>query len=261
MLQGLRGHFRNNVVGYVALFLALGLGTAWAAGLEKNSVKSKHIKNGKVKSVDIADDDVRGADVLESSLGKIPNATRADSSGHATTASSATTAANANNLDGMDSAEFAPADAEPWHEVGTDGEPQFQPANGDSSSGNCEGAPDGCEWANYTDGQHNSAAFYRDPFGEVHLKGLVCRAYVFNVWGCPPSVSGAGLQVDDIFQLPAGYRPGGIIEVAGSSAGLYARVEIKPDGTVSAAPPYNYGNLYLDNISFRCAPAGVAGCP
>ena len=72
----MRTHIRQNVVGYVALFFALGLGTAYA--VEKNSVKSKHIAPGQVKAADLAansvdgskvvDDSLKGADVDESSL-------------------------------------------------------------------------------------------------------------------------------------------------------------------------------------------------
>ena len=47
-------HVRTNMVAYVALFFALGLGTAWA--LEANSIKSKHIKDGQVRSQDVAND-------------------------------------------------------------------------------------------------------------------------------------------------------------------------------------------------------------
>src|SRR5687767_12882971 len=47
----LRTHLRSNLVGYVALFCALNLGTAWA--LERNTVRSKHIVNGQVKAVDV----------------------------------------------------------------------------------------------------------------------------------------------------------------------------------------------------------------
>lgn len=42
----IRTHLRSNVVGYVALFLALTAG-AYAAGLPKNSVKSKQIKTAR----------------------------------------------------------------------------------------------------------------------------------------------------------------------------------------------------------------------
>jgi hypothetical protein len=47
-------HIRSNVVGYVALFFALGLGTAWAAGLERGSVKSKHLAKKAVKQKHVA---------------------------------------------------------------------------------------------------------------------------------------------------------------------------------------------------------------
>lgn len=82
----MRNHLRSNVVGYVALFFALGLGTAWA--VEKNAIKSKHIAPGQVREADlgaaavtdeklaansvdgskVADDSLKGADVDESSL-------------------------------------------------------------------------------------------------------------------------------------------------------------------------------------------------
>jgi hypothetical protein len=45
-------HIRANFIAYLALFLALSMGTAWA--LEKNSVKSKHIVNEQVKGKDLA---------------------------------------------------------------------------------------------------------------------------------------------------------------------------------------------------------------
>lgn len=52
MLARMKSHFRSSVVGYVALFFALGLGTAWA--IETNSVRSKHIVDGQVKPKDLA---------------------------------------------------------------------------------------------------------------------------------------------------------------------------------------------------------------
>jgi hypothetical protein len=55
-----------NVVSLIALFAALGLGTAWA--LEANSVKSKHIVNGQVKLKDLADDAVNSAKVEDGSI-------------------------------------------------------------------------------------------------------------------------------------------------------------------------------------------------
>lgn len=86
MGQRVRAHLRGNVVGYVALFFALTLGTAYA--LDKNEIKSKHIGKGQVKKQDLGkaavthpklaknavdgtnviDDSLSGADVDESSL-------------------------------------------------------------------------------------------------------------------------------------------------------------------------------------------------
>ena len=56
MSAGIRAHFRSNVVGYVALFIALG-GTSYA--LSRNSVKSKHIAPGAVKRSDVNADHVQ----------------------------------------------------------------------------------------------------------------------------------------------------------------------------------------------------------
>jgi hypothetical protein len=53
-------HIRNNLVGYVAVYIALG-GAAWAVTVApKNSVVSKSIKNGQVKTSDLADGGVTG---------------------------------------------------------------------------------------------------------------------------------------------------------------------------------------------------------
>ena len=60
-------HIRSNVVGYVALFIALG-GVTYAAGLAKDSVKSKQIKKGAVRSEEVKDDTLTGVDINESSL-------------------------------------------------------------------------------------------------------------------------------------------------------------------------------------------------
>lgn len=63
----IRNHLRSNIVGYVALFLALTAG-AYAAGLKKNSVTSKAIKDGQVSRSDLAADSVDSSKVLDGSL-------------------------------------------------------------------------------------------------------------------------------------------------------------------------------------------------
>lgn len=59
-----------NVMSTIAVFLALGIGGAWAADqLAKNSVSSKQVKNGSLKSKDLKDGKgVTGADVKDESL-------------------------------------------------------------------------------------------------------------------------------------------------------------------------------------------------
>jgi hypothetical protein len=59
-------HVRGNAVAYVALFLALS-GTAWA--LASNSVKSRHIKNGQVKSADVRDNGIKASDIGDGQVG------------------------------------------------------------------------------------------------------------------------------------------------------------------------------------------------
>lgn len=58
---------RGNVLGLVAIFIALG-GFAWAATAPKNSVVSKSIRNGQVKPVDVAADSLGGSQVNEGAL-------------------------------------------------------------------------------------------------------------------------------------------------------------------------------------------------
>jgi hypothetical protein len=56
------------IVAMIALFAALA-GTAWAAGLTKNSVGSKQIKPNAVKSVDVLDGGITSADLADGSVG------------------------------------------------------------------------------------------------------------------------------------------------------------------------------------------------
>ncbi len=99
MLARIRLHLRSNVVGYLALFIALS-GSAYAAGLANNSVKSKHIKDGQVKSADVRNNGLTGNDIKEASLGEVPLADAA------TTADSAASADDAELLDGLNSSAF-----------------------------------------------------------------------------------------------------------------------------------------------------------
>lgn len=152
---------------------------------------------------------------------------------------------NADELDGLDSTNFAPNAAEPWHEVGAAGEPPF-------ASGTCTqqtGASRACAWQNFSD-TTNSAAFFKDPFGVVHLKGLIQNP------NCPFSTECMGANpsaVPQIFVLPAEYRPAkNEVQVTISTNNALGRCTIKPDGRViPEAGGSPLGFFSLDGIAFR----------
>jgi hypothetical protein len=178
MFDRLKPHVNHaTIVAYLALFVALG-GTSMAAlkigsaqiknnsvrstDLRNNDVRGKDIRKGSVNSSDISDGSLTGNDINESSLGTVPRATTADSAG------------NAGTLDGIDSTGFlSSSPPEAFHEVGAPGQPGF-----------------GAGWSNPVAGE-TTVAFFKDPFGVVHLKGHAIR-------------SGGG---NTVFTLPAGYRP------------------------------------------------------
>lgn len=91
-----------NVVATLALVIAVGGGAAIAANsLPKNSVKAKQIAKEAVKNSKIAKDAVTGDKVNESTLGKVPLATHADTAITAGSAASATNAAHATVADSL----------------------------------------------------------------------------------------------------------------------------------------------------------------
>lgn len=82
----------------IAVFLALGGGAAFAASvvLPKNSVGAAQLKRNAVTGRAIRNGSIKGADVSEASLGKVPSAARAD---RASVADSATNAVHAASAD------------------------------------------------------------------------------------------------------------------------------------------------------------------
>ena len=94
-------HIRSNVVGYVALFIALG-GVTYAAGLARDSVKSRQIKKGAVRSGEVKDDSLTGNDVNESSL-VLPGETAQGLLDKLKTVDGAGSGLSADSLDDLDS--------------------------------------------------------------------------------------------------------------------------------------------------------------
>jgi hypothetical protein len=204
VLAGFRSRLTYaNVASSLALFVALSTGGAYAANtigssdVIDESLLSQDIKNGEVKNTELAPESVlspkigtgavqnsdlgngavgtsklggnavtggkvaadtlQGADILESSLGVVPHSSTSSeafgvipgSVGTSGLASGAVTRAKT-------------ADPELWHYIGDPGEPAFQ--NGWS---NYDAA------VNHTDAGFQHAAYMKDSFGVVHLRGLV----------------------------------------------------------------------------------------
>ena len=140
--------------------------------------------------------------------------------------------ADADKLDGKDSTEFAPNAVEAWRTV------EFQ--NG---------------WSDFAGQNVTTAAFYKDPWGVVHLKGVVSGGTVAN---SPVVASGT------IFWLPCGYAPDQAETHAVLSNNQTGRVSVKwattigcsngqKRGMVTADPPSNNAWVSLDGITFRAA--------
>jgi hypothetical protein len=165
------------VVAVIALIVAL-TGTSYAAfNLPNNSVGTKQLHNGAVTTRKLKNRSVTAAKINFKGM-TVPNAKHANAATFANKAGTATNAGFASNAGAATSAKTADSAAslqapEPFHIVGTPGEPTFQNSWGNGG------------------GNGESASFFKDHEGIVHLQG--------NLHG------GAGGAT--IFQLPAGYRP------------------------------------------------------
>ena len=132
MLAKLLSHARHNLVGYLALFVALG-GTAMAA---KPMFTGADIQDGTIASADLRDrgstgypgpsiqgadleaNTLTGAEIAESSLGQVPSASDADKLG----GTNASSYLKSGDTAGGDLAGQYPnptlAQPEPWHAIG-----------------------------------------------------------------------------------------------------------------------------------------------
>jgi hypothetical protein len=89
-------------------------------------------------------------------------------------------------------------------------------------------------WVNFAGGWV-PAAFWRDPLGFVHLRGLIKSGVVGSA----------------AFTLPPGFRPKENEPFVAISNGAIGRVDVLTDGTVVPASPSNNTWVSLSGIHFR----------
>ena len=242
----MRRRFRRprhgTVVAYLALFVALG-GTALAT--------TKPFTLGTSNTVDAASTVTSGTTSIASPLLTFTNnatATGASAlalnvaSGHApftTNSGTRVTNLNADKIDGIDSTGFVktakPATGvlvgEAWHEVTT-----FNGCYGQTQP------PCPLGYSNVDPSKYNTAAYYKDPLGIVHLKGTITAKTTFPSGNCD------GFSV---FLLPAGYRPA-LEEIHQTNL----QIDIRSDGWVTWCSSNGLApgdNLVFDGITFRAA--------
>ena len=115
MTSPVREHIQGNVVGYVAIMIAvIGVPTTWA--VTRNSVGSAQIKKNAVKNSDVADNAIGAAEVIDDSLGGQDIAETA--LGQVPSAQSAATAGNADTLDNFNSTDFLASGATAGGDLG-----------------------------------------------------------------------------------------------------------------------------------------------
>lgn len=221
-----------NVVSTICLFLVLGGGAYAATKLPKNSVGSKQIKDGQVKSVD-----VKNASLLEQDFmpGQLPQGEQGP-----TGLAGEDGADGRDGVDGEDGADGqdglpGPAVPAALHSAGLG---DFQ--------GNCTLHSPTTASYDYDPTNRGEVGYYRDTSGFVWLTGAIV--------GCGPGSSG--------FTLPAGFAPDHLVrELAVYNDNTERIVTVRANGIVSVDPSAAGDFTVLDGVGFRCGPAGQAGCP
>src|SRR3954469_22536714 len=199
MLRKLRRPSHSTVVAYLALFVALGGTGAYAANtigsadVIDESLLSQDVKNGEVKSSDLGTNSVTSSRIA---TGNVFNSDLATDAVNSAKVAANTLTASDIGPDSVTGSELKEKPGrgvlvgEGWHEVGAAGEPKFNYDHGTPRYDD--------SYVNLDPTKYNTAAFYKDPLGIVHLKGAITPR---------DTTLGASCDSHSIFQLPAGYRP------------------------------------------------------
>jgi hypothetical protein len=206
--------------------------TVRSTDLRNNDIHAVDVRNGTLTGADVKDDALTGADIRESTLRTVPSARTATTAG---AARRATRADGADRATRAHSADLAAALAAPerFHEVGTPGEPPFNPG-----CANDTGNP-----------SFPSVGFYKDREGVVRVKGAytctTAGSLVFNLPpGDRPASGKAHTQAIACFgggNCPASHTT--LVQVIGSGFAPGADGGIFADATIAV----------LDGITFRAA--------
>jgi hypothetical protein len=228
-------HVLSNLVGYVALFIALG-GTAAATTYVVSS------------NADVAAGTISGhappagdhSNVIGASINNTDLAPNSVTSGKIATNS----VNSARIVDGsIGASDLAHA---PVNDAG------LQDAKGPTGgpSGTCQ-FNSGNAWLNRSSNVNFRVGYSRDSTGYVHLEGTALRC---------------GAAGTTVFTLPTGFRPEKLShEAAVRSTPADAEsadvVTIGAGGDVVAPNVSQGDSISLDGVTFRCGPSGQSGCP
>jgi hypothetical protein len=194
------------IVSIIALVIA-SAGTAVAATVLIKS--SKQVAKGAINSGDLADR--KAVNVVD-----LTSAARRALSAKAGPAGPA----GAKGDTGSPGASVGSPEA--FREVGATGQPGFE--NG---------------WTNFGPALYDTAAFYKDPLGVVHLKGTVKDGIIGTIFTLPVGYRPAKSQ---FFAIPANNAFGDVLVRGLSEGGAAGRVQFNAGSTAFAS---------LDGVSFR----------
>ena len=231
-MQGAHSWIRQNILGLVAIFIALS-GTALATNVASNhaaqSAKSRRGPRGPA-----GPPGPQGLQGLEGLQGPATGpAGGALSGSYPNPSLAAGSVATAQLADGAVSAA------------------KLQSPGGFTSMGLGDDGGGVCfvgdnAWESLNTNVNNIGSYFRDPWGIVHLRGIICK-------NNPPSGT--------LFTLPSGFRPQFQEVLAAVTQSGTGRVDVNSDGTIVPNGLSSGNWVSLDGLSFSCAGSGGPGCP